>query len=159
MKEVWRQLSIRNQTSNLSLVRRFVGELLDELALPPETRYQIILAVDEAVSNIMEHAYGTGSQGPIHLEVRAVPSSITFRFVDEGRTFQPATVTDPDLAEHFRAGKRKGLGIYLMRRIMDAVDYKFGEVNELTLIKRLGPTPHTPEAARGMKEDNLHARF
>lgn len=156
MQEVWRQLSIRNQTSNLSLVRRFVGELLDELILPPETRYQIILAVDEAVSNIMEHAYGTGNQGPIHLEVRAVPSRITFRFVDEGRTFQPSNVADPDLAEHFRAGKRKGLGIYLMRQIMDAVDYKFGDVNELTLIKRLDPGAVAPE---GVKEDNLHARF
>ncbi len=155
MPEVRRQLSIRNETSNLSLVRRFVGDLLDGLTLMPETRYQIILAVDEAVSNIMEHAYGTENQGPIHLEVEADDEALRFRFVDEGRPFRPGEVRDPDLAEHFRAGKRKGLGIFLMRRIMDEVQYVFGEVNELTLVKRLD---NTSRPALGMKEDNLHAR-
>jgi serine/threonine-protein kinase RsbW len=131
------RLVVGNDTRYLILVRDFVARLLKHTPFTESDGHKIILAVDEAVSNVMEHGYAQGQDGTIEIEADSDPRRFRIVIRDQGRIFNPDTVRPPDIREHVRAGKRKGLGIFLMRRIMDEVAYRFkeGVKNELTLVK------------------------
>jgi anti-sigma regulatory factor (Ser/Thr protein kinase) len=89
------------------------------------------------VTNIIEHGYNKGEKGTIELE--AVWDGPKFQVVirDSARVFNPQSIPAPDMAEHVKAGRKKGLGLFLMRQIMDEVRYRYkdGVQNELTLVK------------------------
>jgi serine/threonine-protein kinase RsbW len=138
------QISITSDTRYLSTIREFISRMIRQSALPPEEGNKVILAVDEAVTNIIEHGYENVANGPIDISVEF--DTALFRVIvrDSGRRFNPDTIADPDIMEHVRLGKKKGLGIFLMRQIMDEVRYMFreGVKNEVTLtkyIKRRAP--------------------
>ena len=78
-----------------------------------------------------------GAEGSIEIEVEAGDQQFKIVIRDTGRIFNPESIPDPDMKEHVQRGHKKGLGIFLMRQIMDEVRYKFkdGVKNELTLVK------------------------
>jgi serine/threonine-protein kinase RsbW len=131
------RLVVSNDTRHLIVVRDFVSRLIRQSRLAKDDENKVILAVDEAVSNIIEHGYEEGADGPIEIEVEC--DDVQFKIVirDTGRVFNPESVPDPDMKDHVQRGHKKGLGIFLMRQIMDEVRYKFkdGVKNELTLVK------------------------
>jgi anti-sigma regulatory factor (Ser/Thr protein kinase) len=131
------RLVVSNDTKHLMLVRDFVSRLIRQSRLPREEENKIILAVDEAVTNIIEHGYDEGADGSIEIEVEADDDHFKVMIRDTGRVFNPESIPNPDMKEHVQRGHKKGLGIFLMRQIMDEVRYKFrdGVKNELTLVK------------------------
>ena len=131
------RLVVSNDTKHLMLVRDFVSRLIRQSRLPREEENKIILAVDEAVTNIIEHGYDEGADVSIEIEVEADTDHFKFMIRDTGRVFNPESIPNPDMKEHVQRGHKKGLGIFLMRQIMDEVRYKFrdGVKNELTLVK------------------------
>lgn len=138
MSEVVRdRLTITNDTRYLIVMREFVERMLGRSRLPPSETGKIVLAVDEAVTNVIEHAYDPGDEGGIEVEIEVGPDQVVVRVRDEGRPFDPASMRDIDVVQHVRAGRRKGLGIFLMRRIMDEIRYirRDGNRNELSLVK------------------------
>lgn len=130
-------LVVGNDTKHLMVVRDFVTRLIRQSRLAREDENKVVLAVDEAVSNIIEHGYEEGAEGSIELEVEADDSQFKVVIRDTGRLFNPESIPDPNLKDHVQKGQKKGLGIFLMRQIMDEVRYKFkdGVKNELTLVK------------------------
>ncbi len=131
------RLVVTNDTKHLILVRDFVSRLIKQSRLAPADENKIILAVDEAVTNIIEHGYDEGAEGTIELEIEVAENRFTTIVRDTGRIFNPESIPNPDMKDHVRRGHKKGLGIFLMRQIMDEVRYKFkdGVKNELTLVK------------------------
>ena len=131
------RLTVSNETRYLIVVRDFIGRMVRQSALVSEEQNKIILAVDEAVTNIIEHGYNRGEQGTIEIEVECDPGRFQVVIRDSGRVFNPESIPDPDLMEHVKAGRKKGLGIFMMRQIMDEVRYRYkdGIQNELTLVK------------------------
>ena len=131
------KLVVSNDTKHLIVVRDFIARLIHQSRLAKDDENKVILAVDEAVSNIIEHGYDEGAEGTIELEVEADEGQFKIVVRDTGRLFNPESIPDPDMKEHVRKGQKKGLGIFLMRQIMDEVRYKFkdGVKNELTLVK------------------------
>ena len=136
-----REIRIPNDTQYLADVRAHLQSFLQEAHCPIKEPTTIILAVDEAVTNVIEHGYGNGRSGDIRVECRIDPDKIEVLVEDRGRVFDPSTVPSPDIEDHVRQGRRKGLGIYLMRQIMDEVNYEFspGQPNRLRLVKRIPP--------------------
>lgn len=130
-------LVVTNDTRFLIIVRDFVQRMIRQSALDATEENKIILAVDEAISNIIEHGYDPDQEGSIEIEIEADARVFKVVIRDEGRVFDPENKGDVDIENHVSAGKKKGLGIFLMRRIMDEVryTYKEGNRNELTLIK------------------------
>ena len=130
-------LVITNETRHLILVRDFIARLVHQGHLAREVENKIILAVDEAVTNIIEHGFERGEEGNIEVEVEIDEAQFRVIIRDSGRIFNPESVPDPDMKSHIRGGRKKGLGIFLMRQIMDEVRYAFrdGVKNELTLVK------------------------
>ena len=139
MSAVQRTISVSNATENLSKVREFVTEVMREGNVNREDENRVILAVDEAVSNIIEHAFEHSLKTTIRIEVDVDDKRCQVVILDSGAQFDPLSITPPDLEEHIRAGKQRGLGIFLMRQVMDEVQYhyKAGEENVLTLVKYL----------------------
>ena len=131
------QLTIPNNSQYLRDVREFVTRMVRRSGLTPPDQNKVVLAVDEAVSNIMRHAYVDREDGTISLETIADARKFQITICDTGKSFEPETVPEPDLGRCVETGKREGLGIYLMRRIMDEVRYEFirGVRNELRMTK------------------------
>lgn len=137
------QFAVPSDTSHLAKLRRVIVEVLGNASFAPPQAHLIALAVDEAVANIMEHgqACGLGQTEPrsgdilVLVDLSAERLAITIR--DKGACFDPRGVPEVDLAEHIRTGQRSGLGVYLIRRIMDEVNYTTREnsENELQLVK------------------------
>lgn len=132
-------IRITNETANLVVVREFVTRMVDQSDVLKSDKNKIILAVDEAVSNIIEHAYEEGRTGSIEVQVKSSSESFEIYIRDSGKHFNPDDVSPIDIEEHVKAGRRHGLGIFIMRQIMDEVEYRYKEglENELRLVKYL----------------------
>ncbi len=101
--------------------------------------YTIETALDEACSNIIEHAYGGESIGNIEIGFKDQPEKFTIILKDHGRPFDPDSVPQPNLSPELSERKSNGLGLYMMRQWMDEVDFQFAEnVNILTMVKYKG---------------------
>ena len=119
---------------------RFILDGAEEAVLNAKTQFMLELACDEAVTNIIEHAYGEESEGEISAEWEIGAGRFKMTFRDSGKPFSPFSVSRPTVdapAEEVPVG---GLGMHMMRQTMDEVDYSFDENgNTVTLVKWLPP--------------------
>ena len=132
---------VLSRTDNLSSVREFVSEAAAEFGFPEEDIANIALAVDEACTNIIKHAYKNAPDKVIEIHVIRNKEAFEVKIVDHGKGFDPNVVRPPDLRQHLAQHRRGGLGIYLMKRLMDKVEYRFGKHNEVRLTKYLSKNP------------------
>ncbi|MFH0937691.1 MAG: ATP-binding protein [Planctomycetota bacterium] len=131
------ELTVPPDTSCLSQVRRAVAEIVGHDCFSPIQANLITLAVDEAVANIMEHGYRDRQQQNIEIIMNLDSMRFEVLIRDHGEVFDPRDVPDINMREQVRVGGKGGLGIFLMRRIMDEINYTFkhGVRNELQMIK------------------------
>ena len=108
----------------LDEIREFVGGVARAGGFSDRDVYNIQLATDEAASNIIEHAYGGVSDGLLEISCGVNGSAITIVLVDHGESFDPSEVPAPDLKADLSERKIGGLGIFLMRKLMDDVQYE-----------------------------------
>lgn len=122
----------------LDEIREFVGEIARKGGFSDKDVYNIQLATDEAASNIIEHAYENMPDGILELSCGVNQNVITIVLVDHGESFDPSEVPLPDLKADLSDRKIGGLGIFLMRKLMDEVTYepRPNRINVLTMTKR-----------------------
>jgi anti-sigma regulatory factor (Ser/Thr protein kinase) len=122
----------------LDEIRDFVGEIARAGGFGDKDVYNIQLASDEAASNIIEHAYEGVSDGLLEISCGMRGDAITIILVDHGESFDPSEIPLPDLKADLSDRKIGGLGIFLMRKLMDEVHYETrpNKNNILTMIKR-----------------------
>jgi serine/threonine-protein kinase RsbW len=122
----------------LDEIREFVAGIATQGGFEGKEVYSIQLAADEAASNIIEHAYEGIPDGEIEISCGMKNDTLTIIMLDRGKAFSPATVQPPNLKANLSKRKIGGLGIYLMRKLMDEVQYETipGKGNRLTLLKR-----------------------
>jgi len=125
------------QYKYLDDMRDFAGRAARDAGMDDSKVYAVELAVDEACSNIIEHAYGMDDGGEIECTCETEDDRLTVILRDHGKPFNPVAVTGPDLSSGIEKRPLGGLGIYLMRQLMDEVRYEsFGEAgNLLTMVK------------------------
>lgn len=129
-------LTIPSSTRYLEDARRFVETYAAQADFPDTTVQQFKMAVDEACTNIIEHAYGGEADHPIDIAVIVEPARFTVRIRDKGLAFDPATYQEPNLFEFAKKRRSGGFGVLIMRRLMDHVEYRTrGKVNEVYLTK------------------------
>ena len=122
----------------LDEIREFVGTIARDAGFGDKDVYNIQLATDEAASNIIEHAYEKITDGVLELSCGVHNGLITIVLIDHGESFDPSEIPLPDLKADLSARKIGGLGIFLMRKLMDEVHYeaKPNKSNVLTMSKR-----------------------
>jgi serine/threonine-protein kinase RsbW len=127
---------------SLPAIAAFAGRAAEDAGLDSPTVYAVQLAVDEACSNIIEHAYGGEGVGDIQCTCEVGGAQLRFTLRDTGKPFDPSAVPDPDLSTQIESRQVGGLGLYLIHKIMDEVRFEFGEAgNTLTLTKHTNCSP------------------
>ena len=122
----------------LDEIREFVGGIARAGGFTDKDVYNIQLATDEAASNIIEHAYEKITNGVLELSCGVRDDLITIVLIDHGESFDPSEIPLPDLKADLSNRKIGGLGIFLMRKLMDDVHYEVtaNRGNILTMTKR-----------------------
>ncbi len=123
----------------LDEIRELVAGVARSGGFTDKEVYSLQLAADEAASNIIEHAYAGVSDASLEVSCHMQGDALTIVMRDQGRTFDSSRVKEPDLKADLSERQIGGLGVYLMRKLMDEVHYeKKGNDNVLTMIKRRG---------------------
>jgi serine/threonine-protein kinase RsbW len=132
------ELRIHPDLGELARIRSEVAGAIRVGGFPETYINRILIAVDEAVTNIIEHGYDGPVNGEIEIVCEVEPETFTISIIDQGASFDPRSMTDVDIQRHVAQGKSGGLGIFLIRKIMDVVDYhhETGRHNRLTMVKR-----------------------
>lgn len=125
----------------LAHISAFITAAAEQSGLNERATWQVQLAIDEAATNIIQHAYEPDTPGKLTLEWHAVSDRFIVTLRDHGRTFDPQEVVPPDLESPLEERQIGGLGIYLMTRLMDEVHFDFDPQsgNLLTLVKYIQP--------------------
>jgi serine/threonine-protein kinase RsbW len=132
-------LHFTSDVAIIESVREFVKGHAAANGFGDENVYTLQLAVVEAVTNVIVHAYEGEIGHPIWLEAQVDADALTFVVRDQGREFDLRSHPDPDLKRHMADKIRGGLGVYLMRKLMDELELRReGPFNVLRMRKRLG---------------------
>lgn len=123
---IWRELVMRNSISEIARLQAFVEQLGDALSLSEQQVFQLNLALEEVVSNVIRYAFEPGSSQWFLLQVRREESSrqLVFVLTDCGMAFDPTVSEKPNIALPTEELPVGGLGILLVRELMDLVTYR-----------------------------------
>ncbi|MBY0505631.1 MAG: ATP-binding protein [Bryobacteraceae bacterium] len=132
-------LHVPSSTENLAMIRDFVSKLGEMAGMDEREVMKLGLAVDEACANVIEHAYGMDHSKEVKIRALLDADKIEIVIVDNGQSFNPGGVRQLNLEELVAQRKNGGLGLRLIKSIMDDVHYQIvpGEKNELRMVKRL----------------------
>lgn len=137
-------LEIPADENNLGEVRDFISDICSRAGFSNRDTSNTKLAVDEACTNIIKHAYQSKG-GEIRIDVQAEPGKIEINIFDRGEAFDWSRIEDPDLHQYVEMGKKGGLGIYLMNRLMDDIDYHSSDAgNKLFMAKSIAGAAGAP---------------
>ena len=124
----------------LDEIRDFVARVAHEGGFTEKAIYSLQLAADEAASNIIEHAYQGVANASLQITCDMQDDELIITMRDTGKPFDPSNVKQPNLKADLSKRQIGGLGVYLMRKLMDEVRYESNAKtgNLLTMIKRRG---------------------
>jgi serine/threonine-protein kinase RsbW len=132
-------LQVPSSTENLALIREFVTAVGRQAQLEEPEISNLELAVDEACANVIEHAYGHDITKEVVVRAKFDEESLRISVIDEGRGFDPGSTPQDSVEQLIHARKSGGLGIRLIKKLMDEVSYEImpGQKNELHMTKRI----------------------
>ena len=134
-------ITLTNDIHQVPELNNFVKSVADRLNLESSLASQLMLAVEEAVVNVMSYAYPIGTQGDITIDTRATEESLSFIITDKGKAFDPTQQSTADTTLAAEDRPIGGLGILLVQQLMDAINYEhYDGKNVLTLKKNYKST-------------------
>lgn len=126
---------IDNDRARIAHVATGVARLMADAGVGPAARYAVELALDELVTNAVCHGYPDGATGRIEVSVSVEAERVTLAIADDGRPYDPLQASDPPIAGPLESRPIGGLGIHLVRSLMDEVRYRRdGDRNIVTCI-------------------------
>lgn len=134
-----KEIVVKSSTDNLSQIRDFTKNAAEYSGFSEDAVGKIILAVDEACTNIIKHAYKNSPEGEINLSIKLENGKFSISIIDHGTHFDPTGIPEPDLKEYYKQKRVGGLGMFLIKRLMDEVNYYTltGNKNQVILVKYL----------------------
>ena len=131
------KMTVEAIIENIPEVTAFVESKLEEIDCPTKIQNQIDIAIDELFSNIAKYAY-TPDTGPatVKVEVEKDPLAVIITFIDHGQPYDPLTTENPDLSLPAEKREIGGLGIYLVKKTMDDIDYEYKNGQNILRIKK-----------------------
>lgn len=136
-------LQVPSSTENLALIREFVTSIGRQATLNEEEINKLELAVDEACANVIEHAYGHDITKDVSVRATFDDEKLKISVIDEGRGFDPTGVNQKSLDQLVHERRSGGLGIRIIKTLMDEVSYEIepGQKNELHMTKLIKKQP------------------
>ena len=131
-----KDLCLKNRISELARVHQFVSEIAEELHLDAELCMNLTLVLEEMVTNVISYAYPADTVADIELSAESDGRQLTFVLSDQGKAFDPTQAETPDFDISPVDRRIGGMGIYIVRNIMNQVTYQRLEGrNLLTMTK------------------------
>ena len=131
-----KEITIRNQINELERVACFIEEIGEELGLDLELQMNLNLVMEEMVSNIIFYAYPQGTDAFIELSAESDSHELTFVLSDQGREFDPTLKEDTDMDVNPAERELGGMGIFIVKNIMNQVTYQRLEGKNLLTMKK-----------------------
>ncbi|NCQ17442.1 MAG: ATP-binding protein [Ignavibacteria bacterium] len=130
---------MKSSTENLGTIRDFVEGKATQSGIDKNIIDKIVLAVDEACTNIIKHAYNYDASTEFIIRVLISKEEFKVLLIDHGKSFDPNQVADPDMPTYLKQHRVGGLGLHLIRHLMDKVEYHNleGKGNHLILTKKI----------------------
>lgn len=136
MAAIKHTLTIPSSTRYLEDVRQFVATHAAAAEFSDSVVEELKIAVDEACTNVIKHAYQGEGEHAVDIDIIITKDKLTVKIRDIGRAFNQKDYSEPNLIEYAKSRKAGGLGVHLMRRLMDRVEFRTrGNVNECCLVK------------------------
>ncbi|MCH6559587.1 ATP-binding protein [candidate division KSB1 bacterium] len=131
------QLKIPSQSDNLAIIRDVVAKVASRVGFDTDEASKIELAVDEACTNVIKHAYANNSNQMIEVSIKVDQKKLIIIVADKGKGFDPDKIKLPDLNESIKEGRKGGLGLCLIKTLMDKVEFEIkpGSKNQVKMIK------------------------
>lgn len=132
-----RELTLDAIAENIPVVTAWVDEQLEQLNCPMKAQMQIDVAIDELFSNIAFYAYNpkTGS-ATVRFELEENPKAVLITFIDQGIPYDPLAKADPNTKLPLEERETGGLGIFMVKKTMDEVSYKYKDGQNILTIKK-----------------------
>lgn len=133
-----RSLTLPNDIKTIPQLNVFIDQAAEDAPLPPDLSMSLNLAIEEAVVNVMSYAYPRGTHGDVIIDLSVTDQQLTIAIIDQGMPFDPTSQVEADTSLSVEDRPIGGLGIYLVRQLMDSINYeRIDGKNVLTLIKKL----------------------
>ena len=130
-------ITVPAESAALETVNAFIQEKLESINCPKRAKMQMMLAVEEIFVNISSYAYHPEvGQAEVGVDIDGDPPTVTIRFLDQGRPFNPLEKPDADITLSAQDREIGGLGILLVKKIMDQVDYVYENGRNILTIKK-----------------------
>lgn len=137
-------LTLHNDVQEVPQLAAFIDEVAEACGIDMATTMSLNLAMEEAVVNVMNYAYPAGTVGNVDIDAEFADGQLTFVLSDSGTPFDPTQAGTPDLTLDAEERPIGGLGIFLVRQIMDTIVYRRSDgKNILTLTKNIQPSNQT----------------
>ncbi len=133
---ITRQIEVPAATENLSVLQAFLEDFWQAARLPLEAQFAFSLGLEEVFVNVVTHGISPSGAGRVFASLVADDASVELTLRDDTRAFNPLDLPAPDLEASLEERPLGGLGVHLVRTLMDAVSYRrVGDQNQLTLRK------------------------
>jgi len=134
-----KEMTLAATVENIEVVTDFVNEQLEAVSCPTKARMQIGIAIDELFGNIAHYAYGPqAGEATVRVELVQEQRSVVITFMDSGVPYDPLSSADPDTSLSAQERSIGGLGIFMVKKIMDEITYRYeGGQNVLTIRKKI----------------------
>ncbi|MCL4304121.1 MAG: ATP-binding protein [Anaerolineae bacterium] len=132
------ELRVAGNFGNLARISHFIEQAAVQAGLDDRGVYAMQMAVDEACTNIIEHAYGGEDKGDLRLSCTIKKDGLQVVIYDQGEPFDPAQVPELNTEAPLHERPSGGMGLFFIRNLVDQVEFRFGTPsgNQLILFKR-----------------------
>jgi anti-sigma regulatory factor (Ser/Thr protein kinase) len=130
-QEVSKNILINNNLSEIERLSKAVAEFGKKNKLSSEVIYDVRLALEEVVSNIINYGFEDNYEHQISIEMNLQGETLTMKIKDDGKPFNPLEVKNTNLEKPFDEREIGGMGIYIVRKLMDKILYKREEGNNV----------------------------
>jgi anti-sigma regulatory factor (Ser/Thr protein kinase) len=136
MKHAEVKVTVKNRIEDLLRVNALFESFATQHDIAGRLRYHLLVSIEEILTNIIKYGFDEEGVHPIHITFRRVEDQIEMEFEDRGREFNPLEIGEPDLDSPIEDRQLGGLGIHLVKKMVDEAKYRReGDRNILLLRK------------------------
>ncbi len=130
-----KEITVDATIDNVQTITDFVDERLEEMNCPVKAQMQLNIVIDELCSNVARYAY-SDKTGKVTVSVDTVdkPMKVWLTFTDEGVPYNPLAKEDPDITLSVEERKLGGLGIYMVKKMMDEFRYEYKDGKNIVTV-------------------------
>jgi anti-sigma regulatory factor (Ser/Thr protein kinase) len=141
MKHPEVKLTVKNRIEDLLRVNSIFESFATQHDIGGRLRYHLLVSIEEILTNIIKYGFDEQGVHPIHITFRLVLENVEMEFEDRGREFNPLEVEEPNLETAIEDRQLGGLGIHLVKKMVDVAEYRREGDRNILLLRKSKPSP------------------